>query len=186
MPETVPISLRYNICSECTKKNEGIDIDSITDVTDNDTLLGPSETSSLSTSTETEANDSFRYLGHDFDFHMSNQVHKIELSNLVASTLNIIDSFPLHPNSKLLSYNRYFLSKIPWRFTVCDLSKTWIVEHLDCTASHYIRKWLDLSISSTLRNILLPREKFGLDIILPSTKFAHCQTVHCNALESSH
>ena len=37
-------------------KNEGIDIDSINEVIDNDTLLGPSETSSLSTPTEIEAN----------------------------------------------------------------------------------------------------------------------------------
>ena len=56
MPITVPTSLRHENCSECTKKNEGSDIDSINEITDNDTLLGPSETSSLSTETETEAN----------------------------------------------------------------------------------------------------------------------------------
>ena len=55
MPVTVPTSLRQENCSECTTKNEGIESDSINEVTDNDTLLGPSETSSLSTSTETEA-----------------------------------------------------------------------------------------------------------------------------------
>ena len=56
MPPTVPTSQRHENCSECTKKNEGIDIDSIYEVIDNDTLLGPSETSSLSTPTENEAN----------------------------------------------------------------------------------------------------------------------------------
>ena len=56
MPPTVPTSQRNENCSERTKKNEGIDIDSINEVIDNDTLLGPSETSSLSTSTENEAN----------------------------------------------------------------------------------------------------------------------------------
>ena len=115
--------------------------------------------------------DSFRYLGRHFDFHMSNQVHKIELPSLVTSMLNIIDSLPLYPNSKVLLCNRYLLSKISWHFTVCDLSKTWIVQNLLNTVSHYIRNWLDLPISSTLSNILLPHEKFGLDIILPSTKF---------------
>ena len=115
----------------------------------------------------------------------SNHVHKIELSNLVASTMNIIDSLPLHPNSKLLLYNRYLLSIISWHFTVCDLSKTWIVHHLDNDVSHYICKWRDLPISSTLSNILLFHETFGLDIILPSTKYAQCQTVHRSALTSS-
>ena len=116
---------------------------------------------------------------------MSNQVHKTELSHVVTSTLNTIDSLPLHPKNKLLLYNRYLLSKISWHLTVCDLSKTWIIQHLDNTVSHCIRKWLDLPISSTLTNILLPREKFGFDIILPSTKFTQCQTVHRNALKSS-
>ena len=129
--------------------------------------------------------DSVRYLGLHFDFHMSNQVHRIELSKWVTSTLNIIDSLPMHPNSKLLLYNHHLLSKISWHFTVCDLSNTWIVQHLENTVSHYIRKWLDLPISSTLSNIRLPHEKFGLDIILPSTKFAQCQTAHCNTLKSS-
>ena len=115
--------------------------------------------------------DSFRYLWRHFDFQMSNQLHKTEFSHLVTSTLNTIDSLPLHPKNRLLLYNRYLLSRISWDLTVCDLSKTWIIQHLDNTISHSIRKWLDLPISSTLSNILLPRERFGLDIILPSTKF---------------
>ena len=85
----------------------------------------------------------------------------------------------------LLLYNRYLLSKISRQFEVCDFSKTWIVQHLDNTVSHYIRKWLDLPISSTLSNILLPCEKFGLDIVLPSTKFTQFRIVYRNALKSS-
>ena len=49
--------------------------------------------------------ESFRYLGRHFDFPMSNQLHKTELSHLVTSTLNTIDSLPLHPN---LYYPFYF------------------------------------------------------------------------------
>jgi len=129
--------------------------------------------------------DSCRHLGRHFDFQMSNQLHKTELTHLVTSTLNTIESLPLHPKSKLLLYKRYLFSRISWHLTIYDLSKTWISQHLDNTVSHSIRKWLDLPISSTLSNILLPHDKFGLDIILPSTKFTQCQTVHRNALKSS-
>ena len=72
-----------------------------------------------------------------------------------------------------------------WHCTVCDLSKTWIIQHLDNTVSHCILKWFDLPISSTLSNSLLPLDTIGLDIILPSTKFTQCQTVHRNAFKSS-
>ena len=115
---------------------------------------------------------------------MSNQLHKTELSHLVTSTLNTIDSLLLHPKNKLLLYNRYLLSRISWHLTVCDLSKTWIIQHLDNTVSHCIRKWLDLPITSTLSNILLPREKFGLDIILPATKFIYTVS-NCSPYEKA-
>ena len=56
---------------------------------------------------------------------------------------------------------------------------------LDSIASKYIRKWLQLPISATLSNVLLPHNKFGLNIILPSTKFVQCQTVARTALKFS-
>ncbi|CAB3997596.1 reverse transcriptase [Paramuricea clavata] len=40
-------------------------------------------------------------------------------------------------------------------------------------------------ISAALSNVLLPHNKFGLNIILPSTKFLQCQTVSRKALKSS-
>ena len=52
-------------------------------------------------------------------------------------------------------------------------------------ACKYIRKWLELPISSTLSNVLLPHNKFGLNILLPSTKFIQCQTVSRRALKLS-
>ncbi|CAB4016056.1 Hypothetical predicted protein, partial [Paramuricea clavata] len=59
---------------------------------------------------------------------------------------------------------------------------TWICETLDGISSKYIRKWLELPVSATLSNVLLPQSKFGLNIILPSTKFIQCQTVSRSAL----
>ena len=51
--------------------------------------------------------------------------------------------------------------------------------------SSYVRQWLELPISSTLSTLVLPNEKCGLGITLPSTKFIQCQTVIRNALKSS-
>ena len=77
------------------------------------------------------------------------------------------------------------LSKISWELTITDISKTWICETLDTLASRYIRKWLELPISATLSNVFLPRNKFGLNVILPSTKFTQCQTVSRSSLKTS-
>ena len=96
-----------------------------------------------------------------------------------------IDQLPLHPKNKILLYSRYLFSKISWHFTISDIPKTWICEKLDGVASKYIRKWLELPVTSTLSNVLLPQNKFGLNLILPSTKFLQCQTVCRSALKSS-
>ncbi|CAB4022313.1 Hypothetical predicted protein [Paramuricea clavata] len=132
-----------------------------------------------------ELGKSFRYLGRYFDFNMSDEDHKSEVYDTLTNILNEIDDLPLHPKNKILLYSRYVLSKISWHFTVPDIGKTWVNDKLDSIASTYIRKWLELPISATLSNVLLPHNKFGLNIILPSTKFLQCQTVSRKALKSS-
>ena len=116
---------------------------------------------------------------------MSNQEHKAKLNSLFSELLQEIDPLPLHPKNKLLLYNRYLLSKVSWHFTVANLSKTWIVENLDNLVSKYICQWLDLPISATFSGIVLSKNRFGLNLVLPSVKFIQCQTTYRNALKSS-
>ena len=56
---------------------------------------------------------------------------------------------------------------------------------LDNNVAKYIQKWLELPVSTTLSNIVLPYNKFGLNIQLPSTMFIQCQTVLRNPLRTS-
>ena len=108
--------------------------------------------------------DSFRYLGRYFHFNMSNATHKSELCETLTSILTKVDFLPIHPKNKIALYNRYLLSKLSWHFSVASLPITWVCEHLDYVVAQYIRKWLDLPISATLSNIILPQNKFGLNI----------------------
>ena len=110
--------------------------------------------------------ESFRYLGRYFDFNMSDERHKSELLDTFTDTLNRINELPLHPKNKIILYTRYVLAKISWHLTVTDIGKTWVNEKLDSVASNFIRKWLELPISTTLSNVQLPHNKFGLNIIL--------------------
>ena len=129
--------------------------------------------------------DSFRYLGRYFDFHMSNATQKSELCDILTCILTKVDFLPLHPKGKIALYNRYLLSKLSWHLTAASLPKTWVCEHLDNVVAQYIRKWLDLPISATLSNIILPQNKFSLNIQFPSIKFIQCQTILRNALKYS-
>ena len=132
-----------------------------------------------------EIGESFRYLGRYFNFNMSDNDHKSEILDTLTDFLNKIDQLPLHPKNKIRLYSQYVLSKISWHFTISDIGKTWVDETLDPIVSKYIRKWLELPISATLSNILLPYNRFGLNVVLPSTKFLQCQTISRKALQSS-
>ena len=116
---------------------------------------------------------------------MSDERHKSELCDLFNNIISKIDKLPLDPRNKILLYSRYLLSKISWNITITDISKTWICETLDNVATKYIPKWLELPISATLSNVYLPQNKFGLNIILPSTKFIQCQIVSRSTLRAS-
>ena len=97
----------------------------------------------------------------------------------------IIDSLHIHPKNKLLLYDRYVLSKLFWHFTVDDISKTWICEHLDNIVIKCVRQWLDLPISATISSIILSHKNFRLALQLSSFKFQQCQTALRSSLKQS-
>ena len=92
----------------------------------------------------TKIGECFQYLGRYFDFKMSDQQHKSELSSIIDDLMTDIDSKPLHSKNKILLYSRYVLPKVSWHLTVASLSKTWVTENIDTLVNSYIRKWLDI------------------------------------------
>ena len=61
--------------------------------------------------------ESFKYHGRYFNFDMNRKDHKdLALLNLQVM-LKAIDSLSIHPNSKLLLYGRYVLSKLSLHLT---------------------------------------------------------------------
>ena len=132
-----------------------------------------------------KSGESFRYLGRYFNFEMDDKDHKVQIQSCLLNMLQRIDSFTILPSNKLLLYHRWVLSKLSWPLTVTNLSKTWIVEDLNSVTTRLVRKWLKLTISATLSEIILPPSKFGLNFQLPSTKFVQCQNVLHSVLTSS-
>ena len=48
-----------------------------------------------------------------------------------------------------------------------------------------MRRWFELPISATLSILIISKSNYGLNLILPFTKFIQCRTIICNALKSS-
>ena len=112
--------------------------------------------------------ESFKYFGRVFNVQMDNHQHKIHLESFLLDMLKLIDSLHILPKNRFILYQRYVLSKLSWHLAVANLSKTWAIEHLDSVVVRFVRKWLDLPISATLSGISLPRNQFGLNLLLPS------------------
>ena len=116
---------------------------------------------------------------------MSNQDHKSKLISLADDPMSYVDLKPLHAKNTLLLYRSYVLSKLSWHFTVAAIPITWIIENIDSLVNNYIRKLLEIPVSGTHNNVYLTNNKLGLNILPPSTRFMHCQSVLRNALKSS-
>ena len=116
---------------------------------------------------------------------MSDQEHRNELTSKLKEYLEKIDGLDVHPRNKILIYQKYVLGKISWHLTVSKISVTWIKEHLDKMVSNYMRSWLELPVSGTLKIATLSRSKYGLNFINISTRFTQCQVTFRNALKNS-
>ena len=132
-----------------------------------------------------KTDEPFLYLGRYFDFHMSDQEHKNELTTKLKEYLEKIDGLDVHPRNKILIYQKYVLGKISWHLTVTKISSTWIKEHLDNMVSNYMRSWLELPVNGTLKIATLSRSKYGLNFINVSTRFTQCQCTFRKALKNS-
>ena len=75
--------------------------------------------------------ESFKYLGHDFNFSMDNSKHMSILLETTSDLMIKIDQLPCHPKYKLSLFHCVILSKIAWHLTIADLSKTWVEQNLD-------------------------------------------------------
>ena len=132
-----------------------------------------------------EIGNSFKHLGRFFTSTMDNCEHKSILLDTLSDFLNKIDVIPFHPKNRLLLYHCYILSKLSWHLTIAALNKTWVVENLDSAVTRYIRKWFELPISVSISGLIVSKSHYGLNFVLPSTKFIQCQTIIRNALKSS-
>ena len=116
---------------------------------------------------------------------MSDQEHKAELTSKLKEYMDKIDGLDIHPKNKLLIFQKYVLAKISWHLTVSKISTTWIKENLDNVVTNYMRSWLELPVSGTLKIAELSKKKYGLNFINISTRFTQCQLTFRNALKNS-
>ena len=102
--------------------------------------------------------ESFTYLGKDFNFNMNCDEVKNELKSEVLKYILSIDKLPLKCRTKIDIVQRYVFSKIRWSFSIYNISETWVTENIDNEINKYYRKWLQIPISSNLPTLVYQRK----------------------------
>ena len=122
-----------------------------------------------------EEGESFTYLGKDFNMHMSDQHIKETLTEEINSYLRKIDLLPLHPLHKIEICQHYVFSKLKWRFTIYNLTETWVNQKIDSQLNRCYRKWLQIPISGNITHLTMPKGKLGLNIKSAKYTYQHCK-----------
>ena len=107
---------------------------------------------------------SFTYLGKYINFLMICDEIKTELLNEIVKYVDIIDKLPIKCLHQIEIIQRYVILKLKWRFSVYNLSETWISENLDSHINRYYRKWLNIPVSGNITHLTLPKSKLVLNI----------------------
>ena len=116
---------------------------------------------------------------------MDDAEHKSHVQERLNEILQDINKLPLHPRHKIALYKSCLLSQISWDLTVANIGLTWVKKNLDNVVLLYLCRWLEILINGTLDICLLSRTRFGLDLILHSTKLIQCQSVIRQRLKNS-
>ena len=73
-------------------------------------------------------------------------------------------------------FTRRFL--IRWRFSIYDISETWMKQNIDPVISKPFRKWLQIPVSGNITHLKLPKSYLGIDFCSASTfGEAHTQVI---------
>ena len=100
---------------------------------------------------------------------------KNELTQDISCYLQKIDRLPLHHLQKIEICQLYVFSKLKWRFTIYNLSETWVIQNIDNHFSKFYRKWLQLPVSANITHLSLPNKKLGLNIRTAKQIYNECK-----------
>ena len=109
----------------------------------------------------------FIYFGKSFSFDMNNTDFKAEPVTDMNKYFDNLNWLPLHPKNKLLIVAKYIYSILKWRFSIYNITSTWVIQNLDSIAKEYTKRCLHLPHSANTRYHYLPVKRLGMKLILP-------------------
>ena len=120
-------------------------------------------------------NESFVYLGKQFNYGMDVQNIKAELIQDNITYITTIDRLPLTVLNKISIIQQYVYSKYRWLFAIYELTETWVVENIDNVIGKYVRKWFQLPVSANIQHLTFPTRRLGINFQFAKTIYQKCK-----------
>ena len=87
--------------------------------------------------------------------------------------VRVIDRLPLAPLNMISIAQIYVLNKLRWKFSIYDLTETWVDKSIDKIISKFVRKWCQLPVCANVKHLSFPLSKLGMNF--KSAKILQCQ-----------
>ena len=113
---------------------------------------------------------SFKYLGKLYDFNLKNELAKTLILKKLNDYLSVTSKLKIKVQLKLKILKQYIHSQLRFELKTYNFGATWINENLDSVITKHVRDWLQMPISSCVKEMMtLPTNKLGLSV--PTLKY---------------
>ena len=99
--------------------------------------------------------------------------------------VRIIDKLPLTPLNKISIVQVYVFNKIRWRFSIYDLTETWVDENIDKIILKFVRKWCQLPVCANVQHLSFPLSKLDANFKSAKTLYNQCKLLTSRILRQS-
>ena len=114
--------------------------------------------------------ESFKYLGKLYDFNFKNELAKTLIIKKLTDYLFVTSKLKIKVQLKIKVLKQYIYSQLRFELKIYNFGATWINENLDSVITKHVRDWLQMPISSCVKEMMtLPANKLGLS--LPTLKY---------------
>ena len=122
-----------------------------------------------------ESEESFIYLGKQFNFKMDIENIKNDIIAKVIEYITKIYLLPLSPLNRISIIQTYMFSKLRWNFSIYEFTETWVEQNIDNLIFKYVQKWLQLPVSANAKHLSFSVQNLGINFKFAKFVYKKCK-----------
>ena len=122
-----------------------------------------------------ELNESFIFLGKQFNFGLNIENIKTDIINDMVKYVRIIVKLPLTYLNKISIVQVYVFNKLRWKFSMHDLTETRVDENIDKIILKFLRKWCQLPACANVEHLPFLLSKLSINFKSAKMLYNQCK-----------